>query len=120
MTDFKVDGSGNLSLENGDFILLEGDAAIIQRLNLRLEALQGKYFMNLEYGIPYFEEIIGLNPEQNVLEDIFREEILLDPEVSNIEDFVAELNGQNRVLDISFTVIKTDGGILEFTNEGVV
>lgn len=63
------------------------DREILQRIKVRLRFFKDEWFLNSEHGIPYFKDIIETEPldtyilgnkslDLNILESIFREQIL--------------------------------------------
>lgn len=106
--DFKLDANGDLSLEEGDFVLLTGADAIASDLKARLQTFLGEWFLDTSIGVPYFTEVYGKTPAPR-LEAIFREEILKTPGV--LEILAMQVQKSGRTLSVTFRV-STDFGEL--------
>lgn len=65
------------------------DAEILQRIKVRLRFFKGEWFLNLDHGVPYFDDALDGNGgsednailgskslDNNIIESIFRKEIL--------------------------------------------
>lgn len=65
------------------------DVEILQRIKVRLRFFKGEWFLNLDHGMPYFDDVLdgnggsgdnailgSKNLDNNIIESIFRREIL--------------------------------------------
>lgn len=64
----------------GGFVVVAGRPTFVQDLEakaqqvrIRLKTLQGEYFLDLNLGIPYFQDILLKNPNLQFIEFIFSE-----------------------------------------------
>jgi hypothetical protein len=118
MSDLMLDTSGDLSIVGGDLVLVDGIDAIKQLLTQRLKFFLGEWFLALDKGIPYFEKVLIKNPNQIVLDTIFKKQILSTPGVQALEQFDLQLNTVTRSLAVTLRA-RTTQGIVDF-NSGVI
>lgn len=111
-----LDSLGDLSIENGDMVLVDGVDAIKQLLSQRLKFFLGEWFLDLSKGIPYFEKVLLKNPSPIVLDTIFKQQILSTPGVLGLEQFNIELDTARRTMSITLRA-KTSQGIVDFNSE---
>lgn len=64
----------------GRLVLIEGQDSneeILQRIKIRLRFFKSEWFLNIDHGVPYFQDILGSKSlDNNIIESIFRKEIL--------------------------------------------
>lgn len=103
-----------------DVIFLNGAAPVTrsqqdivaQRLKITLQTFLGEWFLNLEVGIPYFQQILNKVRSKSTIDAIFQNAILNDPGVLEIVSYQSTLNNQLRGFDLQFAVRVLDGSIL--------
>lgn len=99
-----------LGLQNGDLYLNKGEIAIVsdsdeiaQTLDTRLKTITGEFFLDTNYGIPYWDTIQNAN-NISVLNVAMKNTILGTTGVVSILDFTSNLDTQSRTYTISYTV----------------
>lgn len=98
---------------NGTTPVTEGIAdGLKQRLKIKLLTFKGEWFLNTNYGTPYFQQIFGKRRSKSSIDIIFRELIEEDGDVVNIIKFNSSLSS-NRTYSLSFTVKSTTGQTIE-------
>ena len=112
--DIALDINGDLAISSGDLQLVSGSDAIVQAVKIRLQFFKGEWFLNLDAGVPYFQEILVKNPNPNVLQTLFRKALLETPGVLAIESLALTFDGRTRQLAVSYRVT-TDVGELAST-----
>jgi len=101
--DLKIDtATGDLAIENGDLVLLDGPDAIAQHLSTRLRFWKGDWYLDTRIGIPYLEQILIKAPNENVVRAIFRKAILDTPGVEALRSLLFSYDGAIRRLTIEF------------------
>lgn len=83
-----------------------------QRLKIKFLTFKGEWFLNTNYGTPYYQEIFGKRRSKSVVDTIFRDLILADEDVAQITDFTSELNA-SRQYSLSFSVRSITGETVE-------
>lgn len=82
---------------------------VAQRLTIRLRTFLGEWFLNTEYGVPYFERILRKGVNKTTVDNILREQILEEAGVLEIVSFNSEFNPSARSYSCNFQV-KTASG----------
>lgn len=75
---------------------------VAQRLRIRLLSFQEEWFLDQEYGVPYFQRLLGQKPTKSATDLIFQQEILDVNGVKEITYFSSTF--QNRIYSLSFRV----------------
>lgn len=74
---------------------------VAQRLKIRLLTFLGEYNFNTQYGVPYFQRILGKRIRKQDIDNIFQQQILLEEGVIQIISFNSTL--VNSVYSLTFT-----------------
>lgn len=109
MKDIALTASGDLDLSTGSVRLVEGIAAVAQRIRIRLRRFRGEWFLDVNAGVPYFQDILSRKYKQALVEGILRSEILSTPGVLSILEFALDFDGRTRTLSLNFRVLTEDG-----------
>lgn len=110
MSCLKLNSNNDLFFSNNKRLeIISGnntDEEIKQRLSIRIKSFKGEWFLNTNYGIPYFYEIIGeKNIDLNIIESIFKTAILTVDGVKQIIQSVLDYDSQNRKLTYFFQAL---------------
>lgn len=100
--DWKLDADGDLVVP---IQYTKGIEAVAQGLRVRLLNFQGEWFLDLDSGTPWFQDILGQVYDQNKIRSIFRQRILEAPGVASIDSLELEYNGSTRALSVTWRVI---------------
>lgn len=104
---------------NGETPVTDGISdSLKQRLKIKLLTFKGEWFLNTNYGTPYFQQIFGKRRSKASIDIIFRELIQEDEDVINIIKFESSLSG-DRTYTLSFSVRSRTGETVEITELGV-
>lgn len=122
MSDLKIDtATGDLDLSTNDAILLSDGDDIRQHLRIRLRTFRGSWFLDLNVGIPFYDNILVKNPSINVVRSILRQAILTTPGITGIDTFSFDYDGDTRTLNIELVArITSSDEPLVFTEELVI
>lgn len=93
--------NGETPVTNTDFDV------VAQRLKIRLLTFQGEYDFNIQFGVPYFQRILGHRIRKVDVDNIFQQQILLEDGVVEIASFDSTLT--NGVYHLIFSA-KNDKG----------
>ena len=107
--DLLLDDNG-VVLRNGDWAFAVDREGIQQRIGQTLRTIAGEWFLDLDYGLPYFEQILVKNPNLPSVQDIFRRALLSVKGVSSVERLNLSLDTTSRTLTVSWVVL-TDLGL---------
>ena len=112
--DLLLDDNG-VVLRGGDWAFALDREGIQQRISQVLKTIAGEWFLDLDYGLPYFERVLVKNPNLPAVQDIFRRALLSVKGVSSVERLSLSLDTTSRTLTVSWVVI-TDLGLLVGTD----
>lgn len=84
---------------------------VAQRLSIRLQTFLGEWFIDTQYGVPYWQRILGKKVTKTAVDRIFQEQILSERGVREITTFTSTF--KNREYDMSFRVRALDGSTTE-------
>lgn len=112
MSDIATDdNTGDLLLTNGDLSLARGAVAVKQALRQELKMFAGEWFLDLDYGVPYYKNVLVKNPNPQLLEGIFQQKILSTPGVLELTSFSLTYDASARTLSLIFDARAYDGDI---------
>ncbi|QKJ86691.1 Phage protein [Paramixta manurensis] len=112
MLDFKLK-QGQVVFENGLLQYVDGAERIRQQLEFRLSIFRGEWFLDSEFGTPYFQSILGKRLTINGAISVIKTEIRAVEGINDISNFRWSLDRANRKLSVEFEA-KTDFGIVSF------
>lgn len=105
MSDLKLGtNTHDLVINNFNFELTEDtDESVAQKWKIRLLFFKGEYFLNINFGIPYFKDILKKQSDLTIPDVIFRDQTLLTPGIEEILEYESILN-KSRVLNVDIKV----------------
>lgn len=112
MTDIRLDPQTNdLDLLNNTDIQLTKTSVdgLAQRLRIKLKMFINTYFMDMDFGIPYYEQVFVKGATKKLLDAIFKKAIFDTPDVSAVLSYRSQFDRANRQYLPQFTVISVDG-----------
>lgn len=109
-TTLLVDPStGDLDVSQGLRVTTTLQQYVAQRLFDNLSFFLNEWFLNLNEGIPYFEQIIGAKPDLALIDTLYRRAILATPGVGAIKSLKLAFDRATRALSIRFEAQLIDG-----------
>lgn len=116
MIDLKLDLTTNdIIFQNGDIsFTAPGQESLAQRLNIKLRFFMGEWFLNMDFGIPYFQQIFVKPVVQYTIDAIFKSQILETPGVLELTSYTSSFDNVSRTFTLSFEVISEQGDSLDF------
>jgi hypothetical protein len=121
MPSFLFDRNTNdLDLTNGIRLTTEPSDELASRLQIRLQWLQGEWFLDERLGIPYFQRILVKGTSLQTVRSIYREAIRETPGVDEILNLDLDLNKAARELRVDFKVRSVDGEVVADSVEFVI
>lgn len=88
-----------------------------QRLKIRLLTFLGEWVFNTAYGVPYMQSILGKKTSKEAVDNILREQILLEEGVAEILTFNSTFI--ERIYSLSFKFRCTDGTVANLTLDNI-
>lgn len=92
-----------------DYVTEPFTQTVAQRLKIRLLTFQEEWFMDTTYGVPYWQQILGIKSTKSAVDTIFQQQILAETGVKEITSFSSTF--ENRNYSLTFTVKVVDGTI---------
>ena len=106
MIDLRIDD--DLVIANGDIAgVVEPDASG-QRIHDRLLTFRGEWFLDLAFGVPYYDNILVKAPRLDVISAILKTEILKSAS-GEFVSFEASVDSRTRHLDVAATLQTIEG-----------
>ncbi|AOH54494.1 hypothetical protein ABE28_009025 [Peribacillus muralis] len=116
MKSFKLDEKGDLILQNGSFIMIEGDEELAQQARISIKTEKGEWFLDPEEGMdrgPLFSKFFNeAEAKDNILESTMG-----TSEPLNFESIIFNRDTRNRKLTVDIIMRKEDDETLAL--EGV-
>lgn len=112
MIDFRLK-DGQIFFESGVLQYVDGAERVRQQLEVRLSIFRGEWFLDGEFGVPYFESILGKQITLNGALSAIKTEILAVDGVSKINTFEYNFDRKERLLTVNFEV-ETPYGIVAY------
>ena len=96
--------TGDLVIEDNNFVFISGSDRLRQNLLTRLRTYLGEWFLNINMGIPYYQDVFKKGLPLAQITGVFKEAIVTTPGVEELLKFDADYTNNNRNLLIDFQV----------------
>lgn len=83
--------------------------AIMQDVFIRLRFFFGEWFLDPTQGIPYFRYVFIVNPDQRLVQSIFRRVVLGTPGIASLDSFSMLFDKPNRIIYPTFVARMNTG-----------
>jgi len=113
--DIRTDVStGKLVFQGGKlFTTLNRQDSLRQRLEIRIKTQKGTWFLNISYGIDWFNDVFSDTATESNVDALIQAEILKEEQVESIIGFESSVDVNNRIYTCNFKVKTTDQSISE-------
>lgn len=101
--DLLLDVDGELVIDS-DAQFSTGLDAVVQGCRLRLQLFRGEWFLNLDEGVPYYQDILGQKYNEQNVRAAFRNALVSVPNVDSIIRLELDFNRGTRVLTVTWQV----------------
>ena len=115
----KLDDSNDLDLVNGNFVIIEGTAAIDQNIKTRLQTFLGEWFLNTLIGVAWSQAIFRKPFDALVSGAILKRVILGTKGVTKINKFDIAADLAIHSGQLTYTVTTEENVVIE-NIEGVI
>lgn len=116
MSTFALDSNNDIYFVNKRLAIVSGsnsDEEIAQRIRIRLKFFKDEWFLNSEHGIPYFQDILGSKDlDFNIIESIFREQILQVQGVREIVESSIDYDKNKRKVNYLVNIISINNSVI--------
>lgn len=103
--DLLQDSDKDLIIEDFDLKLTTDKQILKQALMQELQVFKGDWFLDIDKGLPYYQDILGQRNSIDSVRAIFIEAVKSVSGVKEIIDLELNLNGKDRTLDVALTVL---------------
>lgn len=103
---------GDLDIENGGFVWIEGSELVRQSILARFRFFLGEWFLDTREGVPYFRDILVKSPDRDIVRSVFRQVLADTPGVLDILKFDLDFDTKERTIRFTFEVQSTDDVIV--------
>jgi hypothetical protein len=90
-----------------------GVEAVKQGIRIRIQTFLGEWFLDLDFGIPWFEKILGQKFNEAEIRNAFRALILETPGVLELISLTATYTSATRTVAIDWVVRTADGVVAD-------
>ena len=124
--DILLNECGDVEIENGDTVLIDGPDQIRQSWLIHIRTLKGEVLTNTEIGMPWFQEdgVLGKHQDFTAVEKFFSDESLKVPgitRVNSVEIKVFDISLRQYEVNVDCTIESDDGEEDQtFSYQGVV
>ncbi|MFV5926793.1 hypothetical protein ACLIKC_06890 [Klebsiella aerogenes] len=112
MIDFRLK-DGEIAFQNGLLQYVDGAERVRQQLEFRLSLFRGEWFLDGDFGTPYFQSILGKQVTETGAINAIKSQILDVDGVTAINSFNWNFDRKNRLLTVEFEA-QTDYGIVQY------
>lgn len=90
---------------------VDNPVAVAQAILTRLRLFMGEWFLNLNEGTPWFQEILGHPYRGGIPDAVIRQRITGTPYVTQLYDYASSWNSATRIYTVSAKVFTAFGQI---------
>lgn len=94
--DVRLNEDGSVYVGPNGFEFVSGLIGVAQLVTIAIRMFLGEWFLNLDKGMPWFQEILGKKDAEDILRRRLAETALGVPAVIGIISLTLELDGQTR------------------------
>lgn len=88
---------------------------VSQRLTVKLLFFKEEWFLDRNYGIPYFQTIFVKNVDKETVDNIYKQAIITETGVEELVSYSSVFDRINRVFTVTATVRMSSGNTLTLT-----
>ncbi len=107
--DLLLDDDGDLYVDAGGIYFSSGLRAVTQGIRLRMQTFKGEWFLDLDHGVPYWQDILGQKYNETKIRAAFRKAIEDTPGVTRVLELEVDFDNATRQLSVSWKAQTTFG-----------
>lgn len=113
-SDLQLDlDTHDLVIPDKDLVVMDDTTdSITQRLKVTLLFFKGEWFLNVEFGIPYYQSILTRGISKTKVDGIFKTKILDVQGIESIITFTSTFNAMSREYTVTFSCRASTGDII--------
>lgn len=81
-----------------------GTAGVAQGIRIRVLTFKGEWFLDLDFGVPYYEDVLAQRFNEHKARAAFRDVILGAPGVAELISLTVAFDRSTRVLSVAWKV----------------
>ena len=120
--DWKLDANGVLIIPP---VWVSGLEAVVQRMRIRIRMTRGEWFLDREFGVPYFDNdvvpesqaLLGQRYDEIKARAAIRDAILDTDDIVSVQRMELAFNNSTRALSVTFEVVTAFGDTITDTLE---
>ena len=101
--DLLLDSDGDMVVDS-DLHFSTGAEAVAQGIRIRLQMFKGEWFLDLDTGVPYWDDLLGAKYNEVRARAAFRDAIVSAPGVDELITLKVTFDGATRTLAVSWEV----------------
>jgi hypothetical protein len=113
--DVELDDDGEIRIDGDGLHLVSGLPAVAQLIRIAILLFLGEWFLNLEKGMPWFQEILGQKFDAALIRQRLSERILAVPGVAEILSVAVSFDSESRAVTVDWEVRAAFGGTVAGT-----
>ena len=99
----------DVRVTGGDVVMVDEPQATRQRLEQKFRLWRGEWFLNINAGFPWLEDVLGQRPRPEVLRSLVYDLVVNDPGLRSLTNLTLAFEGVDRQLRITFDATLTNG-----------
>ncbi len=103
--DLLLEGNHDLKIIDFDLQLTKDEQIIAQRVKQALLLFKGEWFLDIDAGVPYYENILGQKKDLDTIRAIYVSTIRSVKGVKDLTELNIEYDNNVRTISINFTII---------------
>lgn len=111
MSDLKLDLTGDIDITGNAVKLTVDKEAIAQHLQCRYRTFLGEWFLDVDEGVPYYQEFFTKQANINALQSIMKTVAFETVGVTDITEFDFDFDNFKREIQFNLSVDSVDGPI---------
>lgn len=99
--------NGDLVIENGNLVMIEGDEELVQSVQAILGTRKGEFFLNTDHGVSH-DNLLGKPADEELARSDIIEALMQDERVESV-DVVFEDDKSKRTRNVKVSIQKENG-----------
>lgn len=100
--------NGDLVIENGELVMIDGDEELVQSVQAILGTRKGEFFLDSTHGLSH-DNVTGKPANQDLARDDIIEALMQEERVASIPSVVFDDDKAKRKRSVSLSIEKTNG-----------
>jgi hypothetical protein len=115
--DLGLTDTGELTIVDGDLVIVTGKDSLLSDLRARLEFFKGEWFRDLDEGVPFFTDVFVKKPNLPAIRTIFADMITSTPGIKELVSIALELDAATRTAVLTYSATSDLGELISETIE---